>query len=70
MKKWIHSQPNNEELLEKLTVSDSETFNFELADKSQIRSIHYLDPSIHFNPKLYEKFFKSLNFPKFLNNFI
>lgn len=41
-------------------VCDSETFVFELSDKSQIRSIHYLDNSTHFNAKLYEKFISSI----------
>ena len=59
MKKWIFPQQTEQEFLEKFSVCDSETFHFELLDKSQIRSIHYLNHSTHFNPKLYEKFISS-----------
>lgn len=55
---------NDDLFLDKINASESETYSFELMDKSKIRSIHYINGGIHFCPNSYENFMKSSFFNK------
>lgn len=56
VKKWIRLEDQEAENSER---SETESYTFNLTDKSKIRSIHYMNNEIHFSPSDYKKFIDS-----------
>ena len=63
VKKWIRLEDQEAENSEH---SETESYTFNLSDKSKIRSIHYISNEIHFSPSDYKKFIESKNKPRII----